>query len=178
MPSRPRTSGWLTTTRRSKRPGRNNAGIEYVRTVRGGDQDNAFVRIEAIHLNQQLIQRLFPLVVSASQAGAAVTADSVDLVHENDAGRVLLTLFERSRTRLAPTPTNISTKSDPEIEKNGTLASPAIARASRVFPVPGGPTNSTPFGMRPPSFWNFWGSLRNSMISATHPWLRRPPQRP
>jgi hypothetical protein len=41
----------------------------------------------------------------------------------------------RSRTREAPTPTNISTKSEPEIEKNGTPASPATARASNVFPV-------------------------------------------
>jgi hypothetical protein len=72
---------------------------------------------------------------------------------------------KRSRTRLAPTPTNISTKSEPEIEKNGTLASPATARASRVLPVPGWPMSSTPFGMRPPSFWNFCGSLRKSMIS-------------
>jgi hypothetical protein len=43
-----------------------------------------------------------------------------------------------SRTREAPTPTNISTKSEPEIEKNGTLASPAMALASSVLPVPGG----------------------------------------
>ena len=44
----------------------------------------------------------------------------------------------RSRTRDAPTPTNISTKSDPEIEKNGHFASPATAFASNVLPVPGG----------------------------------------
>ena len=31
--------------------------------------------------------------------------------------------------------------------KNGTLASPATARAIRVLPVPGGPTSSTPRGM-------------------------------
>ena len=31
--------------------------------------------------------------------------------------------------------------------KNGTLASPAMARASSVLPVPGGPTSSTPRGM-------------------------------
>ena len=42
-----------------------------------------------------------------------------------------------SRTRDAPTPTNISTKSEPEIVKNGTFASPAIAFASNVLPVPG-----------------------------------------
>ena len=80
-------------------------------------------------------------------------------------GAFFLPCSKRSRTRLAPTPTNISTKSDPEIEKNGTFASPATARASKVLPVPGGPTNRTPLGMRPPSFWNFCASRRNSMIS-------------
>ena len=80
-------------------------------------------------------------------------------------GAFFLPCSNRSRTREAPTPTNISTKSEPLIEKNGTFASPATARASSVLPVPGGPISSTPFGMRPPSFWNFCGSLRNSMIS-------------
>ncbi len=80
-------------------------------------------------------------------------------------GAFFLPCSNRSRTRDAPTPTNISTKSEPLIEKNGTLASPATARASSVLPVPGGPISSTPFGMRPPSFWNFCGSFRNSMIS-------------
>ncbi len=72
-----------------------------------------------------------------------------------------------SRTRLAPTPTNISTKSEPEIEKNGTLASPAMAFASKVLPVPGGPTISTPRGILPPSFWKRPGSRRNSTSSET-----------
>ena len=52
-----------------------------------------------------------------------------------------------SLTLDAPTPTNISTKSDPEIVKNGTPASPAIALASKVFPVPGGPTKRAPLGI-------------------------------
>ena len=54
-------------------------------------------------------------------------------------GAFCLACANRSRTREAPTPTNISTKSDPEIEKNGTPASPATALASSVLPVPGGP---------------------------------------
>lgn len=33
--------------------------------------------------------------------------------------------WKRSRTRAGPTPTNISTKSDPDTLKNGTSASPA-----------------------------------------------------
>jgi len=39
-----------------------------------------------------------------------------------------LARLNKSLTRLAPTPTNISTNSDPEILKNGTSASPAIAK--------------------------------------------------
>jgi hypothetical protein len=53
--------------------------------------------------------------------------------------------------------------SDPDIEKNGTFASPAFAR--RVLPVPGGPTSNTPFGMRPPRLVYFCGFLRKSTTS-------------
>ena len=38
-----------------------------------------------------------------------------------------------SRTRLAPTPTNISTKSEPDIEKKGRPASPATALARSAW---------------------------------------------
>eukprot|EP00959_Pyramimonas_sp_CCMP1952_P024364 511355-Pyramimonas_sp.AAC.1 len=55
-------------------------------------------------------------------------------------GAALRAMENRLRTREAPTPTNISTNSDPAHEKNGTFASPAIAFASSVLPVPGGPT--------------------------------------
>ena len=73
--------------------------------------------------------------------------------------------LKRSRTRAAPTPTNISTKSDPDSVKKGTPASPATALASKVLPVPGGPTSKAPFGILPPSLVNLEGFLRNSTIS-------------
>ena len=72
-----------------------------------------------------------------------------------------------SRTREAPTPTNISTKSEPEIKKNGTSASPAIALAKSVLPVPGGPISKTPLGIFPPTLVNFPGLDRKSTNSAT-----------
>jgi len=53
------------------------------------------------------------------------------------------------------------------MEKNGTPASPATARASRVLPVPGGPYSSTPFGILAPTAWNLPGSDRNSRISCS-----------
>ena len=80
-------------------------------------------------------------------------------------GEFCLACSNRSRTREAPTPTNISTKSDPQMLKNGTPASPATARASSVLPVPGGPYRSTPLGIRAPRAWNFLGFSRNSLIS-------------
>src|SRR6266700_3694723 len=49
-------------------------GVEDVGAVGGGDQDDALVRLEAIHLDQELVERLLPLVVAAPQPRAAVTA--------------------------------------------------------------------------------------------------------
>ena len=72
---------------------------------------------------------------------------------------------KRSRTRAAPTPTNISTKSEPLIEKKGTPASPATARASSVLPVPGGPTSRIPLGSFAPRRPNFAGVFKKSMTS-------------
>ena len=51
--------------------------------------------------------------------------------------------------------------------KNPASASPAIALARSVLPVPGGPTIKMPLGILPPSFWNFFGSLRKSTSSET-----------
>ena len=45
----------------------------------------------------------------------------------------------RSRTRAAPTPTNISTNSEPESEKNGTPASPAGRAGEQRLPGAGRP---------------------------------------
>ena len=65
-----------------------------------------------------------------------------------------------------PSPTIIPEKSDPDVAKNGTFASPAMARASNVFPVPGSPDNRTPRGTRAPTLWYLSLFRRKSTISA------------
>ena len=70
-------------------------------------------------------------------------------------GAFSLALENRSRTRLAPTPSKSSTNSDADIERKGTPDSPAIALANNVFPVPGGPIRRTPLGTFAPRFSNF-----------------------
>ncbi len=69
-------------------------GIEHVGAIGRRDQDHAFVGLEAVHLDQQLVERLLALVVTAAQAGAAMAPDGVDLIDKDDARRVLLALHE------------------------------------------------------------------------------------
>jgi hypothetical protein len=73
--------------------------------------------------------------------------------------------LNRSLTLAAHTHTNISTNSEPEIEKNGTPDSPATALASSVLPVPGGHTMSTHLGILAQRSLYFFGFLRKSTTS-------------
>ena len=59
--------------------------VQDVRPVGGGDHDHVGVGVEAVHLDQDLVEGLLALVVGAAEAGAALAADRVDLVHEDDA---------------------------------------------------------------------------------------------
>ncbi len=68
--------------------------VEHVGPVGRGDEDDALVRLEAVHLDEELVQRLLALVVAAAETGAAMATDRVDLVDEDDAGRILLRLLE------------------------------------------------------------------------------------
>ena len=69
--------------------------IEHVGPVGRGDDDDIGVGVEAIHLDQNLVQRLLTLVVRAAEASAALAPDGVDLVDEHDAGRIALGLIEQ-----------------------------------------------------------------------------------
>ena len=54
-------------------------------------------------------------------------------------------------------PTSPSSNSEPDLEKNVTMDSPATALASNGLPVPRGPTSSAPFGSFAPIFVYFSG---------------------
>ena len=68
--------------------------IEHIRPVGRGDNDDAFLRVEAVHLDEQRIERLLALVVTAAHAVAAMTTDRVDFIDENNARRGFLSLLE------------------------------------------------------------------------------------
>ena len=87
-------SGSGTTTWRSNRPGAEQGRVQHVRPVGRGDDDDALVAVEPVHLDEELVEGLLALVVAAAEAGPPVAADRVDLVDEDDARRVLLGLVE------------------------------------------------------------------------------------
>jgi hypothetical protein len=68
--------------------------VEHVGTVGRSNQDDAFIGLEAVHLDEQLVERLFALVIAAAKACATMAADGVDFIDEDDARRVLLGLLE------------------------------------------------------------------------------------
>ena len=69
--------------------------IQDIRAVGRGDHDDALVRAEAVHLDEQLVEGLLPFVMPAAEARAALTADRVDFIDEDDAGRALFRLVEQ-----------------------------------------------------------------------------------
>ncbi|OQB35213.1 MAG: hypothetical protein BWY09_02393 [Candidatus Hydrogenedentes bacterium ADurb.Bin179] len=69
--------------------------VQHIRSVRGRHQDNAIVGVKSVHLDQQLIQRLFPFIVSATEASPALTAHGVNFVNEYNTWGVFMALLKQ-----------------------------------------------------------------------------------
>ena len=165
--SRPLTSGRPTNTFLSKRPGRSRAGSRTSeRFVAAITIIPSFPSKPSISIKSWFkvcSRSSLPPPKPTPRWRPTASISSMKII----AGAAFFASSKRERTRLAPTPTNISTKSEPEILKNGTPASPATALASNVLPVPGGPSKRTPAGIRAPNFVNRFGSFKNSTTSTS-----------
>ncbi len=69
--------------------------IQHIRPVGRRHDDHALVRFETIHLDEQLVQCLFTLVVAAAKSRAAMAPHGIDFIDEDDARRVALALLEQ-----------------------------------------------------------------------------------
>ena len=76
-----------------KAAGAQQGRVEGLGAVGGGQDDDALVVVEAVHLGEQLVQGLLALVVGVEGAVAPL-AHGVDLVDEDDAGGLLVCLLE------------------------------------------------------------------------------------
>ena len=161
--SRPPTPGGETKIWRSKRPGRSSAGSSFSSRLEAAMTTRSPRGAEAVHLHEQLVERLLALgVVVASRAAPTASISSMKMI----AGRALRASANSRRMRAAPRPANISTNEAADWEKNWAPDSWATALASSVLPVPGGPWSRMPFGTVAPSAAKRFGSRRNSTTSA------------
>mmetsp|Transcript_24162 Transcript_24162/g.62249 ORF Transcript_24162/g.62249 Transcript_24162/m.62249 type:complete len:299 (-) Transcript_24162:152-1048(-) len=166
--TRPAASGRSTGTRRSNRPGRvraassTSARLVAATTItpRLPSKPSISVRIWlSVCSRSSLPPMPWP---EPARCRPIASISSMKMMH----GAFFLACEKRSRTREAPTPTNISTNSEPDAEMNGVPASPATARASSVLPVPGGPYRSTPFGALIPTRSKSSGLTSGSSITS------------
>ncbi len=170
MASRPARSGGETDTVRSKRPGRVSAGsstsgrLVAAMTTTPSEPEKPSISVR-IWFRVCSRSSWPPMAAPPPRARPMVSISSMKTIE----GATLRASEKSSRTREAPTPTIISMNSEAEAEKNGTPASPATARASRVLPVPGGPANRTPPGIRAPRARYCCGFLRKSTTSWSSP---------
>src|SRR5262249_33093123 len=85
--SRPAWSGGLTATRPPVEAAwRERRGVEPLRAVGRADHDAALGPRDPVHLGQDLVQGLLPLLVPAEGRCAARSPDRVQLVDEDDRG--------------------------------------------------------------------------------------------
>ena len=117
--ARPLRSGRSTTIWRSKRPGRSRAGSRMSgRLVAAMRMMLSFISKPSISTSSWLSvcsRSSCPPPRPAPRWRPTASISSMKMMQ----GEFCLACSKRSRTREAPTPTNISTKSEPEIEKNG-----------------------------------------------------------
>ena len=135
--SRSSRSGRGTTIWRSKRPGRSRAGSRM-----SGRLVAAIMTTPSEVSKPSISESIWLRVCSRSSCPPPRPAPRLRPMEsisstKTMAGACLRAVWNRSRTRLAPTPTNISMKSEPLTDMKGTPASPATARAMSVLPGPG-----------------------------------------
>ena len=96
MRARPSRSGRRDRDAAVEAAGAQQRGVEDLRPVGRAEDDHGEVGLEAVHLGEDLVERLLALVVAAAEAGArrARAADRVELVDEDDRRGGLLGLLE------------------------------------------------------------------------------------
>ncbi len=70
------------------------SGIQHIRPVSRSNDDDALVTFKTVHLDQQLVEGLLALIVTAAETRTAMTTDRIDFVDKDNARCMLLGLLE------------------------------------------------------------------------------------
>ena len=66
--------------------------IQDVSSVSGSNDNDTSVALEAVHLCQQLVEGLLTLIVASTNSSSTRSAHSINLIHKDNAGCILLCL--------------------------------------------------------------------------------------
>ena len=78
-----------------KPPGAKQCRVENIGPVCRCDQDDPGVAVEAVHLDEHLIERLFAFIVTATHAGTTMATNSIDFIDKHDRRSGLFGLLEQ-----------------------------------------------------------------------------------
>ena len=133
-------------------PGSEQGWIENLGPVRRSQQHYTCLRIESVQLHQELVQSLLFFIISASyRADAAGPSQGIQFVDENDARRDLSGLLEQIANSCGADADKHFDEFRSADRKEWHTRFPGDRASEQRLSVPGGPTSSTPFGMRAPS---------------------------
>ena len=68
--------------------------VQAVRAVGRRQDDYALGSVKAVHLRQELVQRLLALVISGKSLSVSFLSDRIDLIDKDDTRRFLVRLLE------------------------------------------------------------------------------------
>src|SRR5690625_4339629 len=77
-----------------KTTGTQQGRVQYIRTVSSGDHQDPLPALKAVHLDEQLVERLFTLVITAPQAGTTLSTDRVNFINKDNTWGLLFGLLE------------------------------------------------------------------------------------
>ena len=69
--------------------------IKYIGAVCCCHNNDPCIFLEAVHLYEKGIEGLFPFVVPTSDPGSPVSSNRIDLIDENNAGRLGFSLYKK-----------------------------------------------------------------------------------
>ena len=78
-----------------KTTGAQQGRVEAVGAVSCGEDNDTLMVVEAVHLSQQLVERLLALVVATKAAAIALLADGINLIDKDDARGLFLGLLKQ-----------------------------------------------------------------------------------
>src|SRR5699024_10924508 len=69
--------------------------VQYIWTVSRGKNNDSFISTKTIHLDEQLVQGLFTLVVSTTKPSTTLTTNSINLINKYNTRCIFLCVFKQ-----------------------------------------------------------------------------------